>query len=87
MIMFQSAIAEAARQAGMAVPPDEQLDSDESPFDPEKYPHFHVYCNVQLGCPVTWGNHWENAKIIAAVLVDKLRTMTYAELEGMGFSP
>lgn len=82
MIAFPGMIAKAAEQAGMTVPvdPDEEFNADE-------FPHFHVYCNVQLGVPVTWGNHWENAKIIAAIPVENIKKVTYTELVEKGFSP
>ena len=83
MMAFPSMIAETARQAGMKVPPNEGEDD----FSPDEFPHFHVYCNVQLGVALTWGNHWENAKIIASIPEDKLRSITVQDLEVMGFDP
>lgn len=83
MLAFPSMITDAALSAGMKTP---ELDENDE-FDAEQYPHFHVYCNVQLGCPVTWGNHWENAKIIAAIPEEQLKTLTYQELVDKGFSP
>ena len=81
MMVFPSMIAEAAKRAGM------QLPEDIEEFDANQFPHWRVYCNVQLGCAVTWGNHWENAKIIAAIPEAELKTLTYWQLEERGFSP
>ena len=74
-------IAKAAEDAGMRLPPD--IDN----VDPEQFPHFHVYCAVQLGCSITWGNHWNNAKIIAAIPDDKIKQVTHEDLEALGFNP
>ena len=82
MIVFPSMIAEAAAEAGMKVPVD-----PEAEYDPAKFMHWHVYCSVQLGCPVTWGNHWENAKIIAKIPDKKIKKITYGQLVELGFSP
>lgn len=64
----------AAQLAGMKVPP------DPDDFDPEKFPHFHVFCLLQLSRPVrVHGEHWNNAKVIADIPEDKLRTMTLGD--------
>lgn len=76
MMVFPSQIASAAEQAGMKVP--EDLDAEE--FDCEKYPHFAVFCNVQLCRPIQWGEHWENAKIVAAVPEFEIKTITIDQL-------
>lgn len=82
MMAFPSMIAEAAAKAGMKVPvdPDEEFSSNE-------FPHFTVYCAMQLGVPVTWGNHWGNAEIIAAIPEDKIRTMSAGDIFELGFRP
>ena len=83
MLAFQSMIHKAAKDAGMEVPAMELLDAfdGEPTWDPEEYPHFHVFCNVQLGRSMhSMGQHWDNAKIVAAVPVEELRTVT---LEGL----
>lgn len=81
MIVFPDMIAEAAKKAGMKVPPD--VDN----FDAEEYPHFQVYCNVQLGVPITWGNHWTNAEIIAKIPENKIKATSLNDLYKLGFSP
>lgn len=80
MIVSPHAIAPAAIEAEMKVPDDPMT------YDPVEYPHWHVYCCVQLGVPVQWGNHWENAKIIAKIPDDKILTVTMADLVALGFS-
>jgi hypothetical protein len=78
MIVFPNMLVPAAKEAGMPVP--------ENTHDME-YPHFYVYCMLQLCRPVSWGNHWKNAKIIAAVPKEKLMTMTEKDFNKLGFSP
>jgi hypothetical protein len=81
MLVHPGSIAKAAQDAGMAVPSD--LDS----YNQEAYPHWDVYCKVQLGVPVTWGNHWRNAKIITDIPLDRIRDVTLQDLEALGFAP
>lgn len=45
MLAFPGMIADAAVRAGIKVPDD--LDE----YDPLKYPHWHIFCMVQLGAP------------------------------------
>jgi hypothetical protein len=81
MMAFAGMLVEAAEQAGMKVPPD----PDE--FVPTEFPHFHVFCNVQLARPlVMWGEHWENAKIVAAIPEADLQTITLQQLMAKGLS-
>lgn len=82
MMAFPSMIVKAAEDAGMKVPLD--IDKD---YDKEDYPHWHVYCALQLGVPVTWGNHWENAKIIAKIPTEDLKKMSVADFKNLGFDP
>lgn len=84
MIIYPSQIIKAAENAGMKVP---ILDKKDESFLAEEFPHFHVFCNVQLGCAVTWGNHWENAKIIARIPEKELITLTIEGLKARGFDP
>lgn len=59
MMAFPSMLTEAAVQAGMKVP-----ENPDDEFDREQFPHFAVFCVLQLGRPINWGEHWENAKVI-----------------------
>lgn len=76
MMAYPSMLMAAAMRAGMKVPPDGtpivamgaigHVDVDVG-FSPFEYPHFAVFCAVQLWRPVKWGEHWENAQIIADI--------------------
>ena len=79
MIIYPGMIATAAEQAGMKVPADPDGD-----WDAKEYPHFNIYCNVQLARPIRWGEHWENAKVVAAIPEDKLDTVTLEYLIEQG---
>ena len=79
MIAFPSMLASAAHAAGMAVP-----DNPDN-FLAEDYPHFHVFCGVQLCRPMlSPGEHWENAEIIAAIPKDTLYSMQANDLRKLG---
>jgi hypothetical protein len=84
LMAFPGMIAEAALKAGMKVPNEPDKD-----WDPEEYPHFSVFCNVQLNRGVRWGEHWENAKVIAAISEDDIHTITLEELivRGLEWQP
>ena len=80
MLAFPEMLTHAAEQAGMAVPNfDENKD-----WNPEEYPHFTVFCNIQLGRPMRPGEHWDNAKVIAQIPEDRIRQITLEEMIGMG---
>jgi hypothetical protein len=79
MMAFPGMIAEAARQAGMKTPPE-----PDGKWSPDEYPHFHVYCNVQLGRAIQWGEHWENAKVVAKLGPRKIKSVTLEQLIGLG---
>lgn len=78
MLIFPGMLADAAQEAGMKVPEGEEYD---------EYPHWHIFCHLQLCRPITWGNHWRNAEIIAAVPEEKLKSMTEAYFRELGFDP
>ncbi len=80
MLVFPGLIENAAREAGIAVPPD--VDD----FDPDEFPHFHFFCVVQLGRSMNSHNeHWENAKVVAKIPEEKIRTINLFQLQEMGF--
>lgn len=74
MFAFPALLVSAATDAGMPVPP------DPNDFEDEKYPHFSVFCAVQLGRPMVPGEHFDNAKIISGLTNEEIRTVT---LEGL----
>ncbi|RJQ30280.1 hypothetical protein C4565_00415 [Candidatus Parcubacteria bacterium] len=80
-LFFPEMLVEPAKKAGMKVPKD--VDN----YDQEKYPHFFVYCTMQLGTPMPFpGCHWDNAKIVASIPVDKIKKVTVFDLKEMGFA-
>lgn len=82
MIIFPGMIASAAEKAGMKVPPEPDGD-----WDAKEYPHFNIFCTVQLCRAIRWGEHWENAKVVARIPEDKLQTVTLQDLidDGLEF--
>jgi len=79
MIAFPDLLIEPAKAAGMKIPDD--VDS----FDSNDYPHFQVFCNIQLGQSMPyWTVHWDNAKAIAAIPEDKIRYQTVKDLVEAG---
>jgi hypothetical protein len=86
VIAFPSMLLSPAEEAGMKVPP---ADFDEKNLDTlkETYPHFFVFCVMQLGRRMPSStSHWENAKIIAAIPDDKIMQVTAADLDDLGFA-
>lgn len=80
MIAFPQMLVSAAEQACITVP--ENVDD----FDKEKFPHWTVFCNMQLGRRMPYpGCHWENAKLIAQIPVDKIMQITPAEILAIGY--
>jgi hypothetical protein len=74
MLAFPGMLLSAAAAAGMKAP--SRKKADDYSFDNEKFPHFAVFCTLQLNRSMQPGEQFENAKIIAAIPVDKLKTMT-----------
>ncbi len=81
MLAFPDMLAGPAQEAGITVP------ENAEDFDKDKFPHFAVYLNVQLGSPLPYPTaHWDNAKVIAAIPEDKIRTVTISELIAAGLA-
>ncbi len=74
MMAFPGMLVGAAKKANMNVPdnPDD--------YDQEQFPHFDVFCKVQLGRRMVPGEHWDNAEIIASISKEEIKTIT---LEGI----
>jgi hypothetical protein len=80
-ILFQESLVRFAKDAGIKVPAD--VNSD---FDPNEYPHWVVYRNMQLGSPLPYASaHHDNAKIIAGISVPEIKRINMAELVKRGF--
>lgn len=80
MIVFPHMLENAAKEAGMTVPPDAE------DFNGDEFPHFRVFCEAQLARPMlSPGEHWENAKIIANISNEKIKTVTIDDLRNLGF--
>jgi hypothetical protein len=80
MIVFESLLMKPASDAGMKVP-----DDPDKGFSAHEFPHFQVFCTLQLARPMSSpSQHWENAKIIAAVPEDKIRTMKLDDFVALG---
>jgi len=75
MMAYPGMLVGAAEKAGMKVPPD-----PDGEWKVEEFPHFNIFCTVQLGRRIRWGEHWDNAKVVAAIPEDKLKTITLMEL-------
>lgn len=81
MIAFPGMLVACAEKAGMKVPP------DPNDFSPEEYPHFNIFCTVQLGAPMPhFSAHWDNAVIVAAIADEQVKTITYGQLLEQGLA-
>jgi len=81
MLAFRSMLIEPAKKAGMSVP------NDAENFSSDLFPHFRVFCNMQIGRPMpTPSCHWDNAKIIAAIPDDKIKIICLPEIEQLGYA-
>lgn len=92
MIAFAGMLIEPAARAHMPAPSHDEINEyglrsrfNGALCDKEKYPHFWVFCLLQLARPMTSPTeHWENAKIIAAIPRERLVTMTVADFQKAG---
>lgn len=76
MMAFPSMLINAAQQAGMKVP---DLSASDD-YAKDDFPHFHVFCTAQLARRMQPGEHWENAKVVAAVPESEVRMITLDQL-------
>lgn len=77
MIVFPGMLLGPAEKAGIKTP------ADADNYDANEYTHFAVFCNLQLARPMSC--HWTNAKIIATIPEDKIKTITVEEILEMGW--
>jgi hypothetical protein len=80
MIAMRELLVRPAKEAGMKVP------TDLHHFDPNEYPHWYVFCQMQIGRRIpTMSEHWNNAKIIAGIPDNKIEAVTCEGLMALGF--
>lgn len=80
MKAFPEMIAPAAGEAKIKMPPD--LEN----YDKEQYPHWFVFCQLQLGSPMPYPSvDWDNAKVIASLSSEEILKVTPEELVAKGF--
>ena len=81
MKAFPEMIAPAAEEAGIKLPPD--LEN----YEASQYPHWLVFCRMQLGQPMPYPSvDWGNAKIVAAISNEEITKVTPEELVAKGFA-
>ena len=80
MIAFPSMLVPACEKAGISVPP-----NPNGKYNPNEYPHFHVFCLAQLLRPTRHGEHWENAEVIASFTEEEIVNVTLPMLVERGF--
>ena len=80
MFAFKGMLAGAAEGAGMKVPP-----NPDGEWKADEYPRFHIFCTLQLGCAMYPGEHWDNAKVIAAIPDDQIKLVTVEDLVKAGY--
>lgn len=79
MLAFPGMLVGPASRAGMKVPPNPE------DFDRDQYPHFFVFCAVQLGRRMSDpGQAWDNAEVLAAIPEDEIKTLTLMGLMQRG---
>lgn len=79
MVAFKGMLVTPAKRAGISVPDD--LDC----FNSADYPHWIVFCEIQLGAAMpTPTAHWDNAKIIASISNDDITKIIMTELIDLG---
>jgi hypothetical protein len=80
MIAFPELLVAPAKTAGIKVP--EDVDN----YNKENFPHFYIFCTLQLGARMpTPNSHWLNAKIIAEIPEAKIKFVTLENLMEMGW--
>lgn len=80
MLAFPKMIVPAAEHAGIKVP--KNLET----YDVEEFAYWHVFSLMQLGNSMPHPSvHFENAKTIANIPLQKLKECTYFDLLEAGF--
>ena len=79
MLAYAEMLVSAAKAANITVPDDVEK------YDPQKFPHWHVFCTIQLGAPMPHPTaHWENARVIGQIPEGSIRTTTFEQLKELG---
>lgn len=78
MMAFPSMLVGACEKAGVATPP------DANNYIADDFPHFSVFCAVQLCRSMQPGEHWDNAHVIASFSVDEIKHASLADLISKG---
>lgn len=85
MIVSPALLTAAAEKAGISVPENPREYSTQE--NQEKHFHFFVFCMLQLARPLRhWGEHWDNAKVLAGFSKEELESKTVNDLIEAGFS-
>lgn len=80
MIAEPALLRKPAEEALISVPPDLEK------YDPEQYPHWDVFCIMQLGTPLPdWSAHFHNAEVIARIADDEIYHITRDDILKRGF--
>ena len=79
MLAFPCMITHFAKEAGMKIP---DLSEGKDEFDGKEYPHFQVFCNVQLCRPMDMGGGEpdHNAKVIMEFSEEEIKEVTLENL-------
>ncbi len=81
MLAFPGMIAPAAEEAGIKVP------EDLEEYKAIEYPHWAVFCRVQLGAPMPHASaHWDNAKVVASIPDKEIMIISYQKLLDKGLA-
>lgn len=82
MMAFAGMLVDAAEKAGIKVPKDPENFEDQK----NEYPHWFVFCVLQLGRSMPYsGVHYNNAKLIGSLSNDEIVKVSVENLLGMGF--
>jgi hypothetical protein len=61
-----------------------KLPVDFEKYNPEEYPHFHVFQLLHVGCPIDVSTLEDNANVIASIPVEDIKKVTLEQLVGKG---
>jgi hypothetical protein len=80
MLAFPEMLRSPAQDAGMKVPKDTEN------YNREEYPHFYIFCMLQLGRRMPYPSvHFDNAKVIAKIEEEQVKKMSFGDFCEVGF--